>query len=123
MDWREFVETLSGVEQILRSDPADVYNDMDFSTRDDYRHVVERVTRHSLLTEMEVAALAVNLAKRHKETGGRKSHHMCDLATNTPPAAMALGSTPLAAAACAIRRPMGVMCFCWSDAERTPSWL
>jgi len=74
MDWREFVETLSGVEQILRSDPADVYNDMDFSTRDDYRHVVERVTRHSLLTEMEVAALAVNLAKRHKETGGRKSH-------------------------------------------------
>ena len=74
MDWREFVETLSGVEQILRNDPADVYSDMDFSTRDTYRHVVERVARHSLLTEMEVASLAVNLAMRHKEGYVRLAH-------------------------------------------------
>ena len=39
MDWKEFVETLSLVEQTLRSDPADVYGEMDFSTRDRYRHV------------------------------------------------------------------------------------
>src|SRR5690606_37962681 len=43
MDWREFVETLSVVEHTLRSDPADVYNDMDFATRDHYRHVVEMI--------------------------------------------------------------------------------
>ena len=41
MDWKEFVETLSLVEQTLRSDPADVYIAMDFSTRDRYRHSVE----------------------------------------------------------------------------------
>ena len=38
MDWKEFVETMSLVEQTLRSDPADVYRGMDFATRDRYRH-------------------------------------------------------------------------------------
>src|SRR4051812_21309524 len=38
MDWREFVETHSVVEHTLRADPADVYQDMDFATRDRYRH-------------------------------------------------------------------------------------
>ena len=32
MDWREFVETMSEVDQILREDPRDVYVKMDFST-------------------------------------------------------------------------------------------
>ena len=34
MDWKEFVENLSAVETILRSDPAGVYGGMEFSTRD-----------------------------------------------------------------------------------------
>jgi cyclic beta-1,2-glucan synthetase len=62
MDWREFVETLSMVEQALRQDPADVYARMDFTTRDNYRHAVERLARISLLTEPEVANAAVGLA-------------------------------------------------------------
>ena len=63
MDWREFVETLSVVEQTLRLDPADVYGDMDFATRDAYRHTVERIARSSPLSEFEVAKLAVDLAR------------------------------------------------------------
>src|SRR5256884_1680751 len=42
IDWKEFVETLSMVEQTLRGEPADVYGNMDFATRDRYRHVVIR---------------------------------------------------------------------------------
>ena len=34
MNWREFVETISVVEQILREDPSDIYIKMDFTTRD-----------------------------------------------------------------------------------------
>src|SRR5207245_8973175 len=34
IDWKEFVETLSLVEQTLRGEPADVYGNMDFATRD-----------------------------------------------------------------------------------------
>jgi hypothetical protein len=36
MDWRQFVETMSVVERVLRRDPAAVYGGMDFVTRDRY---------------------------------------------------------------------------------------
>ncbi|MGB5079685.1 MAG: glycosyltransferase family 2 protein, partial [Burkholderiales bacterium] len=62
IDWREFVETMSGVEHELREDPARVYAGMDFATRDRYRHVVERIARASRLSEGEVARKAVQLA-------------------------------------------------------------
>jgi hypothetical protein len=47
MDWRKFVETMSIVEQVLRTDPAGVYAAMDFVTRDRYRHCVEALSRQS----------------------------------------------------------------------------
>jgi len=53
IDWREFVETMSVVDQTLRKDPGSVYNKMDFSTRDRYRHVVEKIAKHSRFSESE----------------------------------------------------------------------
>ncbi|WP_308632657.1 GH36-type glycosyl hydrolase domain-containing protein [Massilia sp. YIM B02763] len=69
-DWREFVETLSAVEQALRGDPAGVYGRMDFATRDHYRHVVERLARASGRSELEVATEAVALAAAHGRDAG-----------------------------------------------------
>src|ERR1017187_4722597 len=65
MDWQEFVEDQSVVEKTLRTDPAKVYAQMDFATRDAYRHTVERIARHSKKTEFEVAILAVGLAQKN----------------------------------------------------------
>jgi len=62
MDWREFVETMSAVEQTLRSDPGGVYGRMDFATRDRYRHVVEKIAKSSRRSESEVAREAIRLA-------------------------------------------------------------
>lgn len=64
MNWREFVETMSPVDQILCEDPADIYVRMDFSTRDHYRHVVEKIARKSNLSESEVARIAILLARK-----------------------------------------------------------
>jgi cyclic beta-1,2-glucan synthetase len=61
-DWREFVETLSSVEQTLRGDPSGVYAQMDFGTRDRYRHVVEFIAKNSPCTEPDVARVAIELA-------------------------------------------------------------
>ena len=72
MDWKEFVETLSLVEETLRSDPAGVYSEMDFSTRDRYRHSVEAISRHSQLSEAEVAQKAVQLAADGARQKGRE---------------------------------------------------
>jgi cellobiose phosphorylase len=63
MDWREFVEAQSLVEQRLRGDPGGVYARMDFATRDSYRHEVERLAKRSGLTEPQVAEHAIALAR------------------------------------------------------------
>ncbi len=63
MDWREFVETMSVVEQTLREDTGGVYGKMDFATRDRYRHVVEKIAKSSRLSEMQVAREAIRLAR------------------------------------------------------------
>jgi len=69
MDWQEFVETMSVVEQILREDIDGVYGKMDFATRDRYRHVVEEMARSGRLSESEVARAAIQLA--HESAGGK----------------------------------------------------
>ena len=75
MDWREFVETMSVVEQTLREDPGGTYGKMEFSTRDRYRHVVEKIAKSGRLSEGDVAAEAVRLAyesavKKYGSQGG-----------------------------------------------------
>jgi cyclic beta-1,2-glucan synthetase len=69
-DWREFVETLSTVEQVLRQDTTGIYPLMDFATRDRYRHVVERISKSCDLSETEVAEKAIELAQQNKSNGG-----------------------------------------------------
>jgi hypothetical protein len=71
MDWREFVETMSVVDQIMREDPRDVYVKMDFSTRDRYRHVIEKIAKKSRLSESEVARAAISLARKCSAKNGR----------------------------------------------------
>lgn len=76
MDWREFVETMSAVDHILRKDPSDVYTRMDFATRDCYRHVVEKLAKHSNMPEIEIAQQALLLAAAKIQPSGetRSSH-------------------------------------------------
>ena len=63
LDWREFVEAMSVVEQTLRTDPGRAYAAMDFASRDRYRHVIENVARASDVSEAEVSRHAVDLAR------------------------------------------------------------
>ncbi len=77
MDWRKFVESMSIVEQTLRRDPAGMYSGMDFTTRDQYRHVVEEISKSSQLSEDEAAQAAVRLAdeyRRQNNSDGREGH-------------------------------------------------
>ncbi len=77
MDWREFMETMSVVEQTLRQDINGFYSQMDFHTRDHYRHAVEKIAKRSKLSEREVAERALELAKQSAvtdPTDQRKSH-------------------------------------------------
>ncbi len=77
LEWRHFVESMSKVESILKQDAGGIYPTMDFSTRDHYRHVVERTAKYSKHSETEVAELVLQLANEHaKESDSvdRRSH-------------------------------------------------
>ena len=82
MNWVEFVERMSSVEKVLREDPAGVYCNMDFATRDHYRHVVEKLAKSSLLSESQVAVNAIGLAaaaaarKDDRHAGDGRAEHV-----------------------------------------------
>jgi len=83
MDWREFVEKMSAVELKLRADPHGTYGDMDFATRDRYRHVIERIAKHSHLSESDVARKAIQLAHQCRSSAapgpdGNSAHGKSD---------------------------------------------
>ena len=73
MDWREFVETLSVVEQALRTDPAGVYGGMDFATRDRYRHRIEALARGTKTAEIDVARAVLQLAAEAARQDGTQT--------------------------------------------------
>lgn len=71
MDWRNYVESLSVVEQVLHDDPMAMYTHQDFATRDRYRHVIEDVARGSSHSELDVARAAIVLAQTAAMAAGR----------------------------------------------------
>ncbi len=61
-DWKEFFEGASLVDEILRRNSR--FAEMDFSTRDAYRHAIESLARGSKRSEIEVAEHLVRRVKQ-----------------------------------------------------------
>jgi cyclic beta-1,2-glucan synthetase len=57
LDWTEFFESVSLVDEVLQA--AAGYGAMDFATRDAYRHAVEELARGSGRSELDIAREAV----------------------------------------------------------------
>ncbi|MBI3109039.1 MAG: glycosyl transferase, partial [Candidatus Rokubacteria bacterium] len=62
LDWAEFFESVSLVDEVLRADTD--FAAMDFATRDRYRHAIEELSRGSGRSELDVTRRAVLEAKR-----------------------------------------------------------
>ncbi|MEO8123115.1 MAG: glucoamylase family protein, partial [Burkholderiales bacterium] len=83
-DWSEFVENASFVDHSLRKDPAGVYAHMDFTSRDAYRHAVERFARRSGKTELAVAREVLALATGARDQAqGQTTEQATDFSDNT----------------------------------------
>ncbi|HTL60005.1 MAG TPA: glucoamylase family protein [Nitrospira sp.] len=61
-DWAVFFEHVSPVDAILRRDPR--YAEMDFVTRDTYRHAIEDLSRGTGFSEIDVTERLVDRARR-----------------------------------------------------------
>jgi cyclic beta-1,2-glucan synthetase len=63
MNWRDWFEGVSLADQILRHDPARIYQKCDFATRDNIRHHIERMAKRLDVTDSAIAAGALACAQ------------------------------------------------------------
>ncbi len=69
LDWQEYVESVSLVEQVLQRDPAGAYRRMDFLSRDRQRQAVEELSAPSGDGQVRVALKAVESARQAAARG------------------------------------------------------
>jgi cyclic beta-1,2-glucan synthetase len=78
IDWPLFFDRVSVIEQVLRRDPAGAYAEMDFATRDRYRHSIEEISKRARQPELAVAERALAMAREAKEAAPEqdRQHHV-----------------------------------------------
>ena len=74
LDWKDFVESQSATEKLLRQDPSGHYASMTFGTRDHYRHIIEHIAKRVKKPEEEIAAEVVSLAQLADPSDARHAH-------------------------------------------------
>jgi cyclic beta-1,2-glucan synthetase len=85
LDWQEYVESVSLVEEVLQRDPAGAYGGMDFLSRDEQRQAVEALAPSSGEGQVRVALKAIENARQAAAAGSprdRAAHvgyHLVDL--------------------------------------------
>jgi cyclic beta-1,2-glucan synthetase len=62
--WNELLEWLIVFDEVLRRDPAGAYPRMETGSREAYRQEVVRLAKHSDYTELEIAEMALSLARQ-----------------------------------------------------------
>ena len=67
MDFLTIFEQSNGVEEILRSDPANVYTFMDYGTKEYYRNSIKEIANKTKISEFYIASKALELAKEKFE--------------------------------------------------------
>lgn len=74
LDWRDFFEEVSLVDEKLHSN--ELYGKMDFFTRDKYRHSIEQLARGSKKTELEVAQALITKTQAEGQNADEKKRDL-----------------------------------------------
>ena len=73
INFLEIFEKINGVEEILKSDPADVYKKMDHKTKEFYRNKIKEISKNTKISEIYIAKKILELAGK-QEDGTKTSH-------------------------------------------------
>src|SRR5713101_8430837 len=79
VDWKELLERINVIEQILRKDPCGAYPQMDYESRESYRKTITEMAERSKASEQSIAQAAMGFANRlhsmsNERIGERQSH-------------------------------------------------
>lgn len=67
-------EEINGVEDILKKDPSEVYERMDYRTKEYYRQKIEEISKKTKISEIYIASKALELANSAEENQEKKRH-------------------------------------------------
>ncbi|HEX3027121.1 MAG TPA: hypothetical protein VHR42_07845, partial [Clostridia bacterium] len=70
-DFSEIIERQSGIERIMTEDPAGIYTRMDERSRGVYRDMIAKIARKRKMSETDVAAKTVEMARMGKTSRER----------------------------------------------------
>lgn len=65
INFLEIFEQINGVEEILKKDPANVYQNMDYKTKGYYRNTIKEISKKTKISEIYIASKALELAKQN----------------------------------------------------------
>ena len=78
IDFQEIFDEINGTEEILKKDPAKVYEIMTQETKNNYRNVIEEFSRKANVSEVYIAEKLIELSERYKNSNNllekKKSH-------------------------------------------------
>lgn len=72
VNFLEIFEKLNSVEEILKQDPSEVYEKMDFPTKEWYRNVIKKQAKKNHVSEIYFAKKALELAQRENQSKVQK---------------------------------------------------
>lgn len=76
INFTEIFEEINGVEEILRKDPANVYENMDHKTKDYYRNVIKKLSQKTKISEIYITAKVLELAQKNQNDSNIKKSHI-----------------------------------------------
>lgn len=76
INFTEIFEEINGVEEILRKDPANVYENMDHRTKDNYRNVIKQLSKKTKISEIYITTKALELAQSNQNNDNIKKSHI-----------------------------------------------
>ncbi len=76
INFTEIFEKINGVEEILRKDPANIYDKMTYKTKEYYRNKIKELSIKTKISEIYITSKALELANKNKENENKKMSHI-----------------------------------------------
>lgn len=73
INFLDIFEKINGVEEILSREPAGIYENMEYKTKEYYRNTIKEIAKKTNMSEIYVAKKVVELCEK-EEIGSKKSH-------------------------------------------------
>ena len=78
LNFMEIFDRVNGVEDILKKDPANVYEKMDYDTKEYYRNTIEKISKKIKISEIFIAQKCIELCQNKQSKKEHVGYYLID---------------------------------------------